>query len=72
MEPIPDLIDNAGCTVGDVLRSVLVQSQEPRLDVVTAFLNLKALEVLEPEIQRLGALRLLLGKEQEQEFSQHT
>ncbi len=36
--------------------------------MVTAFFNLKGLEVLEPALERLTALRLLLGKEQEQAF----
>lgn len=67
-QPIPDLIDNARHRLADVLRQVLAESQAPRLDVVTAFFNLKGLEALEPELHRLTALRLLLGKEQEQSF----
>ncbi|GBC84584.1 hypothetical protein HRbin11_01015 [bacterium HR11] len=65
---IPDLVDNRKYKLADVLRNVLAQSQGPRLDVVTAYFNLKGLEVLEPEIYRLIELRLLLGKEQEQRF----
>ena len=68
MKPIPDLIDNEKCRLAEVLRDVLAQSQEPRMDVVTAFFNLRGLEVLEPEVRRLVSLRLLLGKEQEQAF----
>jgi SNF2 family DNA or RNA helicase len=65
---IPDLIDNGKHRLADVLRALLAQSREPRLDVVAAFFNLRGLEALEPEIERLQALRLLLGKEQEQAF----
>ncbi|HID64847.1 MAG TPA: hypothetical protein EYP49_19180, partial [Anaerolineae bacterium] len=65
---IPDLIDNRKHQLARVLRDILAQSQEPRLDVVTAFFNLKGLEALEPEISFLVRLRLLLGKEQEQAF----
>ncbi len=68
MSPIPDLIDNRKHRLADVLRDALAQSRDPRLDVVTAFFNLNGLEVLEPEIQTLSRLRLLLGKEQEQAF----
>ncbi len=65
---LPDLIDNTKHTLAGVLKQVLAQSQDPRLDVVTAFFNLKGLEALEPELHRLTALRLLLGKEPEQSF----
>jgi len=68
MGSIPDLIDNKKHELARVLRDILVQSQEPRLDVVTAFFNLKGLEALGPEISSLVCLRLLLGKEQEQAF----
>ncbi len=68
MNPISDLIDNRRHTLAEVLRSILSQSKDPRLDVVTAFFNLKGLEALEPEIDALAQLRLLLGKEQEQGF----
>lgn len=69
MNPIPDLIDNQKHRLADVLRDILAQSQKPRLNVVTAFFNLKALEVLQPEVkEKLAHLRLLLGKEQEQAF----
>ena len=66
--PIPDLIDNEKCRMADVLRDVLAQSQDPRMDVVTAFFNLRGLEVLEPEVRQVVSLRLLLGKEQERTF----
>jgi len=65
---IPDLVDNGRYKLADVLQAMLVQSQKPRLDVVTAFFNLKGLEALGPEISSLVCLRLLLGKEQEQAF----
>ncbi len=65
---IPDLVDNEKCRLADVLRDLLAQSQDPRMDVVTAFFNLRALEALGTEVQRLVSLRLLLGKEQEQTF----
>lgn len=68
MSAIPDLIDNRRHTLARVLKDLLAQSEAPRMDVVTAFFNLKGLEVLEPELQRLVRLRLLLGKEQEQAF----
>ena len=68
MKAIPDLIDNDRHRLADVLRQILDQSQDPRLDVVTAFFNLKGLEALEPELRKLAALRLLLGKEQAQAF----
>lgn len=68
MNAIPDLIDNRRCTLSQVLREMIAQSTEPRMDVVTAFFNLKGLEALEPEIQRLVRLRLLLGKEQDAAF----
>jgi len=68
MPTIPDLIDNGKHQLAGVLRDVLAQSQNPRMDVVTAFFNLKGLEVLKPEVHELEQLRLLLGKEQEQAF----
>ena len=46
MKSIPDLIDNRRWKLADVLRGTLAQSHEPRLDVVTAFFNLKGLEAL--------------------------
>jgi len=68
MDPIPDLIDNRRHQLAGVLRQVLAQCEGPRLDVVSAFFNLRGLEVIEPQVHRLLSLRLLLGKEQEQEF----
>ncbi|MER3472505.1 MAG: hypothetical protein C4335_00425 [Armatimonadota bacterium] len=68
MTPIPDLIDNQKHRLAEVLRNILAQSHAPCLDVVTAFFNLRGLEVLKPEIEALERLRLLLGKEQEQSF----
>lgn len=68
MNPIPDLVDNRKHQLAQVLRDLLAGAQEPRLDVVTAFFNLRGLKVLEPHIQTLAHLRLLLGKEQQQEF----
>jgi len=68
MNPIPDLIDNRKHQLAQVLRDLLAEAQEPTLDVVTAFFNLRGLEVLAPEIETLTRLRLLLGKEQQQEF----
>ncbi len=65
---IPDLIDNERCQLAEILRGILAESQAPRMDVVTAFFNLRGLQVLEPEINHLVSLRLLLGKEQEQAF----
>ncbi|HPP51587.1 MAG TPA: helicase-related protein [Thermoguttaceae bacterium] len=68
MQGIPDLVDNAKHRLADVLQQALAQSQEARLDVVTAFFNLKGLEVLQPVLEKVAGLRLLLGKEQEQGF----
>jgi len=68
MQEIPDLIDNVQHRLADVLRGVLAQGQTPRLDVVTAFFNLRGLEVLSPEVHDLAGLRLLLGQEEEQRF----
>jgi len=68
MRGIPDLIDNRKRTLAEVLLDVLAQSDEPRLDVVTAFFNLRGVEVLEPEIRTIDHMRLLLGKEQQQAF----
>ncbi len=63
---IPDLIDNRRYQLAEVLKDVLAQGQSPRLDVVTAFFNLRGLEALKPETESLDRLRLLIGKEQEQ------
>lgn len=68
MNPIPDLIDNRKHQLAQVLRDLLAGAQEPTLDVVTAFFNLMGLEVLSPTIEQVTQLRLLLGKEQQQEF----
>ncbi len=68
MNSIPDLIDNRKYQMAQVLRAVLSGAHQPRMDIVTAFFNLRGLEVLEPEIETLAHLRLLLGKEQQQEF----
>jgi superfamily II DNA or RNA helicase len=68
MSSIPDLIDNRKYRLASVLIDILSQSQQPKLDVVTAFFNLKGLESLGEVINRVTHLRLLLGKEQEQSF----
>ncbi len=68
MTTIPDLIDNRKHTLAQVLKDLLMPASEPALDVVTAFFNLKGLEALVPEVERISRLRLLLGKEQEQAF----
>ena len=68
MDIIPDLIDNKKRNLAGVLKSILAQSENPKLDVVTAFFNLRGLEALKPEIELVLRLRLLLGKEQEQSF----
>ena len=65
---IPDLVDNRGRTLAAVLKGLLGGEGRPHLDVLTAFFNLKGLEALAPEVERLSALRLLLGKEQDQAF----
>lgn len=65
---IPDLIDNDRYQLADVLKGVLNGTQPASLDIATAFFNLRALEVMEPEIERLSNLRLLLGRDQEQRF----
>ena len=43
MKPIPDLIDNRKRNLAEVLRFLLSQGQDPQMDVVTAFFNLKGL-----------------------------
>jgi len=68
MNFIPDLTDNQKHKLAEVLREILRGSQLPRLDIVTAFFNLKGLEALAPELEAVVRLRLLLGKEQEQAF----
>jgi superfamily II DNA or RNA helicase/HKD family nuclease len=68
MSVIPDFIDNRKHQLVQVLQNLLVEAQEPTLDVVTAFFNLKGLELLSPAIEQLARFRLLLGKEQQQEF----
>ncbi len=65
---LPDLVDNRKHRLADVLRDLIQSGQDPTLDAVTAFFNLKGLEVLSPEVERLVHLRMLLGKEQEQSF----
>lgn len=62
---IPDLIDNDKVTLKDVLNSLL---QSPvRLYIATAYFNIEAFEAL-PDIENVEALRILLGKEQDQKF----
>ncbi len=68
MKPIPDLIDNQNYQLGEVLKDILAQAHEPQMGVVTAFFNLRALELLRQELDKVVRLRLLLGKEQEQAF----
>lgn len=68
MRFIPDLVDNRRHVLAKVLREILSQCQKPLLDIVTAFFNLKGLEALEPEVESLIRLRLLLGKEPEHSF----
>ena len=68
MHGIPDLIDNRKRTLAEVLLGILAQSHQPRLDVVTAFFNLKALDAIGAQAEALRRLRMLLGKEQEQGF----
>jgi len=48
MPPIPDLVDNRKHKLADILREVLAQGQNPRLDVVTAFFNLNRLQFPHP------------------------
>jgi hypothetical protein len=47
---LPDLVDNRRHTLAQVLRDLLAQFYNPRLDIVTAFFNLKGLEALAPEL----------------------
>ncbi len=68
MRGIPDLIDNRKRKLAEVLRGLLEQSHQAQLDVVTAFFNLKALEVIQVKTDAVKHLRLLLGKEQDREF----
>jgi len=68
MTLIPDLVDNRKHQLAQILRSLLSVAQEPTVDIVTAFFNLRGLEALEPHIHAITRLRLLLGKEQQQEF----
>ena len=65
---IPDLIDNQRRSLAEVLLGMLQQCAAPRLDVVTAFFNLTGLDALQEQLERVDRLRLLLGKEQKQEF----
>ncbi|MBC7328761.1 hypothetical protein H5T88_00205 [bacterium] len=68
---LPDLIDNrkvTGKTLADVLKTLLLESNQPKLSIATAFFNLDALRSLEETVLNLSSLRLLLGKEQEQKF----
>jgi superfamily II DNA or RNA helicase len=68
---LPDLIDNrkvTGKNLADVLKTLLLESNQPKLSIATAFFNLDALRSLEETVLNLSSLRLLLGKEQEQEF----
>lgn len=68
MEAIPDIVDNHKHNLAQVLQTILRNSKNPTMDVVTAFFNLRALEVLEPAIGTVTRFRLLLGKEQKQTF----
>lgn len=64
----PDLVDNRKHRLGEVLKALLELSPSPTLDVATAFFNLRGLQALAPALEGLAALRLLLGKEQDQAF----
>lgn len=68
---VPDLVDNrkiTSVTLADVLLRILLESTKPRLWVATAYFNLDALRELEPALNRLCEMRLLIGREQEQTF----
>ncbi len=75
MKAIPDLVDKDLHRLADVLQQILDQSQDPRLDVITAFFKLEALEVnleqgtvkvdlsrLYPDIDLAETLSNLTGK----------
>jgi hypothetical protein len=49
-EVYPQLADSGKHKLAEVLREILLGSQLPRLDIVTAFFNLKGLEALAPEL----------------------
>ncbi|MGB9878203.1 MAG: phospholipase D-like domain-containing protein, partial [bacterium] len=68
---LPDLVDNrkvTNTTLADVLKTLLLESENPKLSIATAYFNLDALRSLAETVLNLSSLRLLLGKEQEQEF----
>ena len=66
MRSVFNFIDNLEHVLIQVLKDTLVQSKKLSLNVVTAFFNLKGLGALDPELEALEHLRLLLGKEQDQ------
>lgn len=68
---LTDLVDNKRVTqwtLGEAVSSLLDQSEEPSLSIVTAYFNLEAFKVLQPSLSKISSLRLLVGKEQEQSF----
>lgn len=65
---IPDLIDNKGNKLNDILKDLISEAEDRAIDAVSAFLNLKGLSSLEPEIHNISKFRLLLGKSQDEEF----
>jgi len=68
---LPDLVDNRTFqpkTLADVLNNLLREAGQPQLSVVTAYFNLDAFKVLQHSLTRVTRLRILLGRQQEQEF----
>ncbi len=70
MTAIPDILDNSeGRKVGEVVWSLLLESpQPPSIDIATAYFNLAGFAMLEEGLRVAKRVRLLFGKEQEQDF----
>jgi len=63
---LPDLIDNEKVKLADVLKNLLQPGA--KLDLAVAYFNIKAFQLLGDALEKVGEIRLLLGKEQKREF----
>ena len=65
--PLPDVlpyvIDNRAHTLADVLNDLLHSDAVHALDVVTAYVNVGAFDLVQDGLDDLASLRLLLGSE---------
>lgn len=60
---IPFVIDNLSHRLGDVLNDLLAREAGQELDIASAYFSIRGFEVLQPSLNDVRGLRLLLGSQ---------